>query len=75
MVLVGFGYKPGSDDFAEDGEEKSGGQSAHQDAGQTLNWAEHPPRLGQHQIAVANRRVGDSGKLERRLGVWQVSRP
>src|SRR5262249_22469573 len=50
-------------------EEQTGRQPTHQNAGQSLDRAEHPARLHQHQIAVANRRIRRAGKIERRFGI------
>src|SRR5664279_894550 len=62
-------------DTAHDHEEISCGQAAHEDAHQALDRSEHPPRLRQHDVAVAKRGVGGPGKVERRFGVGQASTP
>jgi len=47
----------------DDREEKPGREPAHENARHSLERSEHPPALRQYKIAVANGRVGDSGKI------------
>src|ERR1700730_13434174 len=62
-------------DAEHDREDETGGPATHEDSRQALDRCEQPPRLGQHQIAVANACVSDAGKVERRLGIGQASPP
>jgi hypothetical protein len=41
----------------------------------TLHWAEQAPLFRQHRIPVTDRRAGDGGKVERRLGIRQTLLP
>jgi hypothetical protein len=64
-----------ADPPAYDCEEKPGRDPAHENASQCLKRCEHPPRLGQHEIAVAGGRVGGPGKIERILEIGQAAPP
>ena len=60
---------------ADHDEEDARRKAAHQNAGQTFDRCDKPPWQRQDQIAVAHCRVGDSGKVKRRLDVRQASAP
>jgi len=58
-----------------DREEQPGREPKHEGAHQCLKRREQPPRLGQHEIAGANSRVGACRKIERRIGIGQAALP
>ena len=73
--LVLLGSRPGAVHSAQSSEQKCRGQPTHQDACQSFHWAEQPPLFRQHEIPVPDRRVRDTGKVERRLGIRQTLLP
>src|SRR5215475_795804 len=60
--------------FAYDDKEKRGGETEHQNAGESLDWAEHSPLFRQDEIAVSDSGVGNRRKIERRLEIRQTFR-
>src|SRR5215471_3120863 len=60
--------------FAYDDKEKCGGETEHQNASESLDWAKHPPLFRQDEIAVPNRGVSNGRKVERRLEIRQTFR-
>ena len=60
---------------AQHSEEKGYGQPDHETAGERLEWSEHPPFFRQKDVAVAERRVRHTGKIERCLSVGQTFLP
>jgi hypothetical protein len=61
--------------FAQYSEEECRREPAHQNTGQSLERAEQSPLFQQHEVAVTDRGVGNTGKIERRLGVRQTVLP
>ena len=61
--------------FAHYNEEECGREPAHQNASQSLERPEQSPFFWQYQVAVTDRGVGNTGKIERRLGVRQTVLP
>src|SRR5215831_12214219 len=60
--------------FAYNDKEKCGGKAEHQNAGESLDWAEHSPLFRQDEVAIANGGVGNRRKIERRLEIRQTFR-
>src|SRR5262245_55705277 len=75
MGLVGFGAGSGLEDFADDGEEKARGQSAHQNAGERLDTTDQTPLLRQHEVAVAGGGVGHGAEVKRRRQIGHCLLP
>jgi hypothetical protein len=75
MGSVSYDSSFGCENFTDEGEEKAGGQRAHEDAGQSLHRAEQSPLLRKHQVAVTHGGVGNPGKIERRLHIRQAFLP
>lgn len=60
---------------ADDNEEITRRQAAHEDADQALNRSEHSPRLRRHKISITNGRLGDSRDVGRSFGIGHASAP
>src|SRR5215471_12082489 len=60
--------------FAHNDKEECCGESEHQNACESLDWAKHPPLFRQDEIAVPDGGVGNRRKIERRLDVEQTFR-
>ena len=71
----GLPFPPVTNSTADNREEKPGRKSKHEGARQRLKRCEHPPRLRQHEIAEANGRVGNSGKIECKFNIGQAALP
>jgi hypothetical protein len=62
-------------DAVDDDKEIAHGQAAHEDAHEAFDRREEPVGLRKHDIAIADGRVGDSGEVEGRFGVGEVTAP
>ncbi len=57
------------------GEEYARGEPEHQDSSHCLHRTQKAPVFRQHEVAVAHRRVGDAGKVERRFRIRKAFLP
>jgi len=62
-------------DAVDDDKEIAHGQAAHEDADEAFDRREQSVGLCKHDIAIANGRVGNSGEVEGRFGVGEVTAP
>jgi len=62
-------------DAVDDDKEITHGQAAHEDADEAFDRSEQSVGLCKHDIAIANGRVGNSGEVEGRFGVGEVTAP
>ena len=62
-------------DAVDDDEEIAHGQAAHEDADEAFDRREESAGLREHDISIADGRVGHSGEVEGRFGVGKVTAP